>query len=188
VTAIPGCKKKCPASSRVGGPGRADFGRIGQDTRRRIFYVARMQRPNFPAAGREAGRRRLREALLGAPDRPLPGVARRAGVSERGLYRQARVLLAEGPSGHRRRQRLDAAALDLLDTTRQVIEVALASGYTSPEAFCRAFRRRFGQSPSVWRRSGWELAPRSLGLALAFARHLATGVDPANFARTSRRS
>lgn len=33
-----------------------------------------------------------------------------------------------------------------------VLDVALASGYESPEAFTRAFRRLFGKTPSQWRR------------------------------------
>lgn len=41
-----------------------------------------------------------------------------------------------------------------------VLEVALASGYESPEAFTRAFRRLFDKTPSQWRRE-----PRSAAWA-----------------------
>ncbi len=41
-----------------------------------------------------------------------------------------------------------------------VLEVALASGYESPEAFTRAFRRLFEKTPSQWRRD-----PRSISWA-----------------------
>lgn len=188
MTAIPGCKKNCPTPGKGGGANWGDFGRIGQDMRRGSFYVFAMQRPIPPAAGRVAALRRLREALEVTPGRPMAEVARRIGVSERGLYRQARVLLEEGPADHRRRQRLNEAALDLLTSARQVIEIALASGYASPEGFCRAFRRRFGQSPSRWRRSGSERAPRGISLALAFARHLQLGFTHPPLAKTSPQS
>lgn len=48
--------------------------------------------------------------------------------------------------------RLRRAAQLLLHRREQpVLEIALASGYDSPEAFARAFRRVLGQSPSVFR-------------------------------------
>lgn len=40
---------------------------------------------------------------------------------------------------------------------RSVTEIAMDSGYETPEAFARAFRQRFGQSPSDFRKSPeWE--------------------------------
>jgi AraC family transcriptional regulator len=50
-----------------------------------------------------------------------------------------------------------------------VMEVALASGYESPEAFSRAFRRLFDKSPSAWRRDpqspAWAECEQQLQLA-----------------------
>ena len=53
-----------------------------------------------------------------------------------------------------RRRRLDRAALILAGNARRsVLEVALAVGFGSGEAFARAFRHRFGCTPSAWRRT-----------------------------------
>jgi AraC family transcriptional regulator len=39
------------------------------------------------------------------------------------------------------------------DSARSVTEIAMDAGYDSPDAFARAFRQRFGQSPSSFRKS-----------------------------------
>src|SRR6202041_1154808 len=40
---------------------------------------------------------------------------------------------------------------------QSVTEIAMDAGYEAPDAFARAFRRRFGQSPSSFRKSpDWE--------------------------------
>lgn len=52
-----------------------------------------------------------------------------------------------------RRRRLEVAALRLLTQPRSsVLDIALAVGFGSGEAFARAFKGRFGCSPSQWRR------------------------------------
>ena len=52
-----------------------------------------------------------------------------------------------------RRRRLEVAALRLLMQPRSaVLEIALAVGFGSGEAFSRAFQERFGCSPTRWRR------------------------------------
>lgn len=51
-----------------------------------------------------------------------------------------------------RRRRLEAAAVHLANLPRRpVVEVALAVGFGSGEAFARAFKLRFGCTPSAWR-------------------------------------
>ncbi|HVW87851.1 MAG TPA: helix-turn-helix domain-containing protein [Gaiellaceae bacterium] len=66
----------------------------------------------------------------------------------------------EPPGALRRRVLLERAAHRLLATGDDVLEVALAAGYGSHEAFTRAFRRAYGEAPSSWRRSSsrFELA------------------------------
>lgn len=54
-----------------------------------------------------------------------------------------------------RRRRVETAALRLATQPRlSVLEAALAVGFGSGEAFARAFKVRFGATPSEWRRSG----------------------------------
>lgn len=51
-----------------------------------------------------------------------------------------------------RRRRLEQAALRLIAQPRSpVLDIALAVGFGSAEAFARAFKQRFGCSPSAWR-------------------------------------
>ena len=48
--------------------------------------------------------------------------------------------------------RLKRASYQLAFRDIQVVDVALGSGYEGPEAFARAFRKNFGQSPSEFRK------------------------------------
>ncbi|MEZ4684323.1 MAG: helix-turn-helix transcriptional regulator [Caldilineaceae bacterium] len=52
---------------------------------------------------------------------------------------------------HVRRVRLAAAVQRLLHTDIPVTEIALTSGYETPAAFTKAFRQRFGVTPSALR-------------------------------------
>jgi len=54
-------------------------------------------------------------------------------------------------SQYRTRQRLDKARQFLNDSERRVSEIAFAAGFSSIPYFNRAFRRRFGCSPSEYR-------------------------------------
>lgn len=47
--------------------------------------------------------------------------------------------------------RLKRASYELAFRKRNVIEVAFDAGYESAEAFARAFKKRFGQTPTDWR-------------------------------------
>jgi len=58
----------------------------------------------------------------------------------------------EPPATLRRRVLLERAAYRLITTEDDVLRIALDTGYSSHEAFTRAFRRAFGQAPSRWRR------------------------------------
>ena len=49
--------------------------------------------------------------------------------------------------------RLKRASYALAFVHRSVLDVALDAGYESPEAFARSFKKRFGQTPSEWRRA-----------------------------------
>jgi AraC-like DNA-binding protein len=58
----------------------------------------------------------------------------------------------EPPAALRRRILLERAAYRLITTDHDVLRVAVEAGYSSHEAFTRAFARAYGRSPSHWRR------------------------------------
>ncbi|HEV7640384.1 MAG TPA: AraC family transcriptional regulator, partial [Gaiellaceae bacterium] len=58
----------------------------------------------------------------------------------------------EPPATLRRRILLERAAYRLITTGDELLPIALDAGYSSHEAFTRAFRRAYGQAPSGWRR------------------------------------
>jgi len=67
------------------------------------------------------------------------------------VYQQ---LVGETPADTVRRLRLARAATQIARGEISVTEAALAAGYGSSQAFCRAFRRRFGLAPSHLKRTG----------------------------------
>jgi AraC family transcriptional regulator len=58
----------------------------------------------------------------------------------------------EPPATLRRRVLLERAAYRLITTDDDLLRVALDAGYSSHEAFTRAFGRAYGEAPSMWRR------------------------------------
>lgn len=59
--------------------------------------------------------------------------------------------VGETVTGHVRRLRLERAATRIAFTVDSITDTALAVGYETPAAFARAFRERFGVSPSEFR-------------------------------------
>jgi AraC-like DNA-binding protein/effector-binding domain-containing protein len=88
-------------------------------------------------------------------DVSLAALAGQAGLSEFHLHRVFSAAAGETPKQFTSRLRLDRAAATLLSTDHSVLTVALACGFQSHEAFCRAFRRRFGTTPSGYRERGF---------------------------------
>ncbi len=74
--------------------------------------------------------------------------------SRYGFFRLFQALIEESPGAMRRRLLLERAAWQLGSTRHSVTDIALDANYGSLEAFTRAFRRAFGISPSLYRRSG----------------------------------
>ncbi len=57
-----------------------------------------------------------------------------------------------------RRRRLDVAAGRLRHCAdEKITAIALSCGFASPEGFARAFRERFGMTPSAWRGGAWSV-------------------------------
>jgi AraC family transcriptional regulator len=86
-------------------------------------------------------------------------LAARMYVSRSQLDRLVTAASGEAPGRFRRRILLERAAYRLLEGDRGVLDVAIEAGYSSNEAFTRAFRRAYGVAPSRWR-----IRPRSVHL------------------------
>jgi AraC family transcriptional regulator len=61
------------------------------------------------------------------------------------------AVAGEPPGALRRRILLERAAYRLLASRDDVLKVAFDAGYSSHEAFTRAFKRAYGNPPSAWR-------------------------------------
>jgi AraC-like DNA-binding protein len=96
--------------------------------------------------------RALIDVLVDSLQRPARGdeLARRAYLSRFHFDRLVAAGLGESPAEFRRRLLLERAAWELTGGS-QVLEAALGAGYSSAEAFARAFRRAFGVAPSRFR-------------------------------------
>ncbi len=90
------------------------------------------------------------------------GFARRLHVSRFHLDRIVSATAGEPPQALRRRVLLERAAYGLIATDRTILDIATEAGYSSHEAFTRAFRRAFGEAPASWRRQ-----PTSIRVAAA---------------------
>jgi len=81
----------------------------------------------------------------------IDAVAAQAGVGVRELLRRFTVKLGTSPKAYYSELRLTLGRRLLEHTQRSVSDVALTCGFGSGSAFARAFRARFGTSPSAMR-------------------------------------
>jgi len=79
-------------------------------------------------------------------------LARQAYQSRTQFHRLFRAVVEETPAAMRRRLLLERAGYQLAHTGMSVTDVALDANYGSLEAFTRAFRKAFRNSPSLYRR------------------------------------
>ena len=93
----------------------------------------------------------------------LAALARSARITRRQMERLFDVHLAIGPAAYYRGLRLERARTLVRDTDLALIEVAMATGFTSDSSLSRAYRQRFDRSPSTDR----------LPMSHAFKHHLA---------------
>ena len=91
----------------------------------------------------------VRDRLDG--DVSLEALASRAGWSPFHFHRAFRTVVGETPKQYTLRLRLERAAARLLSTSEPVLSIATSAGFASHEVFTRAFRRRFGCTPSAYR-------------------------------------
>lgn len=82
----------------------------------------------------------------------LAALARLAAFSPFHFHRLFAVHTSETLGAYLTRRRVETAAARLAAQPRLgILEVALAVGFGSPEAFARAFKKHFGEPPSRWR-------------------------------------
>lgn len=103
--------------------------------------------------------RRIRDFIdinLERPDLTVSMIARRMGCSVRYVYRAFEVGRLT-PSEYIWDRRVQKAAVQLQAAggyAGEISEIAFALGFSSSAHFSRAFRHRYGVSPSQWRKAG----------------------------------
>ena len=85
-------------------------------------------------------------------DLSLERVAKRLGYSRWWCTRQFTKVCGLPLRSYIRARRLSLAAVELRDSRRGILEVALRHGFSSQEAFTRAFRAHWGIAPGEWRK------------------------------------
>jgi AraC family transcriptional regulator len=88
-------------------------------------------------------------------DLPLSALSAQAGLSPFHLHRLFSALAGETPKQFTLRLRLSRGAAMLLGGDESVLDIALACGFQSHEAFTRAFRRHFRMTPREYRARGF---------------------------------
>lgn len=85
---------------------------------------------------------------------PIPEICRRVEISQRQLERLFKTHVLTSPQAYYRDIRLDRARGFVTQTALSMREVAIACGFSSQVHFSRAYRRRFGITPSADRIEG----------------------------------
>lgn len=85
-------------------------------------------------------------------DLTVEALAARAGLSPRQFNRRFKTAFGSAPALHVETLRLDAAREHLIGSAASIDQIARAVGFRSDDAFRRAFDRRFGLSPTDYRR------------------------------------
>ncbi len=160
---IDGALKRMRALAVSGGDAEADFFDLAlglvdlrAELAREIARVPAMRvstRQELHARvqkGRQAMDEMLTENL------PLKNIARLAHLSPFHFHRAFSAVFGETPHAYRTRRRLERAARLLGETDAPVIDVCLDTGFESAGSFSTLFRRRYGASPTEFRRRGNE--------------------------------
>jgi AraC family transcriptional regulator len=83
-------------------------------------------------------------------------VAEVAAFSKYHFHRVFSAAVGEPLAAYIQRLRLEKAAAAVGEqVNRPITEIAYDLGFSSPAVFSRAFKEKFGMSPSTWRKGGW---------------------------------
>ena len=108
----------------------------------------------------------------------LGDVSREMGYSYYHMTRLFSAVLGEPVGRYISRRRLYRAAQQLVHSDRRIIDIALESGFQSPEAFSRAFKALFKTTPAVYRKAGLDLvATAKRQLLPGDVPHIAAGIS-----------
>lgn len=118
------------------------------------------------------------EAKLSNPIE-LEQLAEEAGMSFWHFLRVFRSIVGETPKDYIRRRRLTNAAFELLEHKKNILEIALAAGFESHEAFTRAFKNQFNISPREFRFAGKQpdFPYAHPGVCTNYLSHLQAGIS-----------
>ena len=81
----------------------------------------------------------------------LRALADRLGYSEYYTSRRSRALAGMTLRDYLRLRRLAFALREVRDSDRRLLDIAVQYGFSSNEAFARAFKKAYGVSPSAYR-------------------------------------
>ncbi|HYK75224.1 MAG TPA: helix-turn-helix domain-containing protein [Pseudoneobacillus sp.] len=84
----------------------------------------------------------------------LAELAREASFSKFHFTRIFKAITKEPVNEYIRKRRMTLAAKDLIETSIPIIQIALTYGYTSQEAFSRAFKTFIDMTPQSYRKKG----------------------------------
>ncbi|MCF4098452.1 GlxA family transcriptional regulator [Maritalea mediterranea] len=130
-----------------------NFVRVPHDTQRMpIKHRTGLNQPKLLAAIAHM------EANIETPV-SIHDIAASTQVSARQLERLFRVHLSKTPTRYYLEVRLHRAKLLLAQTTMPIIQVAVATGFTSASHFAKAYKELFGQSPSAEREASLSMLP-----------------------------
>lgn len=94
----------------------------------------------------------LVERHIADPDFSVERLADQVSVERRTLQRKLKAMTGLTPAAYIRHQRLQRALVLLEQTEMTVSDIALDSGFSSPQHFSRLFRKQYGSPPDQWRR------------------------------------
>jgi AraC-like DNA-binding protein len=119
--------------------------------------------PSSPDGMRDHRIGRILAQLHQRPEAPwtVERLARLAAMSRSAFAELFRSLVGEAPITYLTELRLSRSAQLLRSTDRTVAEIARRVGYGSEEALSRAFSRRYGTTPSTYRRRSGHSGTRS---------------------------
>ena len=121
------------------------------------FRPCKRCRPELEGGPAEADRRmveRARDLMRARLDErwTLAALARALHASPSSFARRFRAAAGETPMRALADLRAERGASLLAASDRSALEIAWDSGFGSPAAFTRAFRRKYGATPAAWRR------------------------------------